>query len=135
MKKILCIPIIFFTIGIFIGCASPGSLRKDGAAFGFSASKGTPQEFGNCLIHQLQENFYMNTHNMSNGPDGNTTIYTMAGGQELKFMFDINKASDELNILVYGEWFQDKAFNDLVSPIIIKSLNACGATENIALRK
>jgi len=135
MKKILLAACIIFSIAILLSCASPGSLRKDGAYFTFTTAKGTPQEFGKCLVGQLDEKFYLNTHSLRDNPNGNTTILTIAGGQELKMMFDINKANKGLNILVYGDWFQDKAFTDLVFPKIKECLKTCDATENIQLRK
>ena len=134
MKKI-CVVFLSFTVGILLACVSPGSLRKDGADFIFTAPKDTPQKFGRCLVAQLDEKLFLNVHTLRENPDGNATILTIAGGQELKMMFDINKTNNGLNILVYGEWFQNQAFHDSIAPIITTALNTCGAKEDIALRK
>jgi len=132
MRKI----ILLFIVVIFTGCASPGSLRQDGPAFVFTATKGTPQEFGRCLVNQLDEIFYLNTHILRDNPNGNATILTIAGGQELKFMFDINKAVGGLNILIYFAWCNEERCRDYaIFPLVTKALNACDAKENIDFRK
>jgi hypothetical protein len=135
IKKIFAVLILLCIIGTLAGCASPGNLRKDGAAFIFTTAKGTPQEFGRCLVGQLDEKLFLNVHTLRDNPNGNATILTIAGGQELRLMFDINRADNGLNILVYSEWFKNQAFRDGINPVVTEALNACGAKENIALRK
>ena len=133
MKKLISILIMIFITGMLIGCASPGSLRKDGPALVYATAKGTPQEFGRCLVSQLDEKLYLNTHMLRNNPDGGVTILTYAGGQELRMMFDINKAVNGSNILVYFSWSnnKEKCRTNAIFPLINTSLNACGAQEKI----
>ena len=129
MKKILFILSLFGVAGLLIGCATPGSLRENGPDLIFTMPQNTPQEFGNCLITQLEKNFSRADHTMRNKPNGDVSIYSkdMAGvvGEKLTLIFDISKTTDGSNISVYIA---------ALSPIGIKSfvkerLNACGAIE------
>lgn len=130
MKKICAILIIFFIIGMLTGCASPGSLRKSGPAFIFTTSKGTPQEFGRCLVAQLDEKFFNMTHILRDNSNGSATILSYAGGEEIRHMFDINREVSGLNILVYFSWCNGEVCRaNLVFPDINSSLNDCGANE------
>ena len=130
MKKYLVISIMVFIIGMLVSCASPGSIRRDGIAFTYTTTKGTPQDFGRCLVTQLDERLPSLVHILRDNPDGNTTIISYAGGEEIHFVFDINKEVIGLNILVYFSWCNGEVCRaNLLFPDINASLNDCGANE------
>jgi hypothetical protein len=137
VKKIYAVMFLLFIVGMLAGCASPGSLRKDGAAFIFTTQKSTPIEFGRCLVSQLDEILYLNMHSLRNNPDGNVTILTYAGGRELKFMFDINREDNGLSILCYFSYCNkaEDCRDFFVFPLIAKGLNACGAKEKATIKQ
>lgn len=114
------------------GCASPGSLRKDGSNFIFTTPKGTPQEFSRCLINQLDEKRYISLilyhYVFRDNIDGNVSIL-MYSDEYFFLMYDINKTNNGLKILIYSEWFKDQAWRDAVYPLAKEALNVCGAKE------
>ena len=138
MKKIIVIISVLLFVGMLVGCATPGSLRQDGPAFTFNAAKGMPQEFGRCVVEQLDEMLVNVTHTLRDKSNGNATVLsvvpTIPGAQELISMLDINKTDNGLDILVYFASSNPSRDYGLF-PRFAKALNACGAKESAILKK
>ena len=125
MRRIVLLVLFMLFLG---GCASPGSLRRDGAACIFTVAKGTPAEFSRCLVGQLDERICCFNPILRDNIDGNATILLQAGANEVRYMFDINKEDNGLNILLYFHFNSDCRDIALYLPFK-QALDACGAKE------